>query len=847
LVYRIALSALGLTSLTFLFPKNLFRSARKVEDRTSGGAKVSSAGLKRWGLEPVLRVVVFLCSYGFILLAVFVLYSTVAGDNVSGYYDWREGLPSAAFHQDDFKKPVEAWMQIALDASGVTDSGGESVIGPPVLSALSTGWGPLATRLMAVREKYFHYDPNRVSKDEVDGWEIHEEFSIEQDRTIDAEIRAWGSLPWIVRLFPSLLQLGPGKPWSRDGYVVDYKSTWRLYYLNAMQHRSSVRLARRIAGAVLSDPYLYLDVPDAPPEAAPSDRESERNPDLKERYLARVKSFGTYKANAMSLATVDPTKPASQAAIRNNNRWALQLYLPESVRDRNDKVVFASIVWAEDQWTRLRIVLIAGALWMICCQVDVNSFSLQKFYRGHVIDSWVKTPSGKNAKRWLHQTMDTYRGYEYGKQTNRTLERRSPLLLINATLEGNRSLGEEPEFRYHIFTFSRIASGSGSTGHWLNGADGSRSLARRSDLDIGNIVATSGAFLSPGTIANPALSAILHLLNVQTGYWVYDPESFEARNLWVSLQFHLLQSLGVVHYWKNRFMLGDGAHVENLGLYVLLQRGCSLIVASDCSQEDLLEAADRRFDALVQVLQQAQVDGIEVSPFLNSRAYRHWLKTGNIPKDEGDCKDCRHRKLAGLDLMRPPDPTSSVSSLSPAASTPSADVKDKAISPAGSDAADAGTDFAQEHYLFAQIVYPDESRGLLVYLRPTLTGDEGDSLLHGAAGSRFPDDDPMDQFYTPAKMNTYRLLGRHIAVELMHDPVMRDALGRIAHGLPATNKPEHNKEHVTKEPCAPNCGGIDLSCIWNRQRTFRPPISPAEKISNGNCKTPAGSSNNLGL
>ena len=97
---------------------------------------------------------------------------------------------------------------------------------------------------------------------------------------------------------------------------------------------------------------------------------------------------------------------------------------------------------------------------------------------------------------------------------------------------------------------------------------------------------------------------------------------------------------------------------------------------------------------------------------------------------------------------------------------------------------------SQEHFVFARIKYPEGARGLLVYLRPTLNGDEGDALLHGAAGASFPDDDPMDQFYSPSKMNTYRLLGRHIAVKLMQDPVMERALDNLVKGKPIDSAPQ---------------------------------------------------------
>jgi hypothetical protein len=114
--------------------------------------------------------------------------------------------------------------------------------------------------------------------------------------------------------------------------------------------------------------------------------------------------------------------------------------------------------------------------------------------------------------------------------------------------------------------------------------------------------------------------------------------------------------------------------------------------------------------------------------------------------------------------------------------------------------------------------YPDGSEGLLVYLRPTLTGDEGDGLLHAAVGSTFPDDDPMDQFYAPAKMNTYRLLGRHIATELMHDPVMRAALDQFIKGERVVD----GRPNVPSPPC--DCreeDDCDVECEWRRQPRIR--------------------------
>ncbi len=810
-IIKATLSLLGVTSLAFFFPRNLFKSVRQIEDRAAG--RDQSVTPDRWrGWEPLLRVTVFLCSHGFILLVIFVLYGLVAHENVSGYNDWRESLPTAAFHRSDFRDADQAWDKIEYDATATasaTASASADALADTVARKRNY-WQPLAARLLTTRAS-----PN---------------LSIAHERALSVQIRALEALPWVVQVVPLVGSLGPEILWSDAGYQLN-PNFGRLYDAKSEREAIQDAVALRISDTVLNDSNLVTLFPSRAQQqalAGPDENLPDWYGDVWEKYHERALIL---KAERESLRTGSPTDQAAiAAAIRSNNRRGLELYLPHLIRDRvHDKIVYASVVWSQDQWTRFRIILVAGGIWLLCCAVDVNTFSLQKFYRGHVIDSWVRTPQRKGVYRWLHQTETTYRGADHrdrpADDSPQPATRRAPLLLINATLEGNRSLGDEPSLQDDIFSFSRVASGSGDTGHWPNQPDPRQSLARRSYLDIGNIVATSGAFLSPGNVANPALSAILHLLNIQTGYWVHDPGKFRNRTCRESLRFHFGQSLGFDFEGDSRFMLTDGAHVENLGLYVLLQRRCSLIIASDCGQEDPNDAAERRFDALVHVIQQAGIDGIEVGPFLNSWAYRHLLRTGEIQHDAPPRPDCRRTRATGLNLVRPPDkivpktsPTVPIVATPPPTPAPT----DRPLSPAGQEEAEAGAEFAREHYLFAQIIYPQNDpatgkpqTGLLVYLRPTLTGDEGDALLHGAADCRFPDDDPLDQFYTPSKMSTYRLLGRHVITELMRDPVMTAAFGQIFGGT----EPAVDAEHPA---CESSCQARRSSCVLNRQEAFRP-------------------------
>ena len=100
-----------------------------------------------------------------------------------------------------------------------------------------------------------------------------------------------------------------------------------------------------------------------------------------------------------------------------------------------------------------------------------------------------------------------------------------------------------------------------------------------------------------------------------------------------------------------------GAMSENLGLYGLLQRRCTLIVASDCSQEDRSQkpgSSVRRLDPGPPAGERRRRRGRSSSsearaPFGSSRA-----KGPSVDVDVDD-ESCRHKRLTGLHLVLPVD------------------------------------------------------------------------------------------------------------------------------------------------------------------------------------------------
>jgi len=69
---------------------------------------------------------------------------------------------------------------------------------------------------------------------------------------------------------------------------------------------------------------------------------------------------------------------------------------------------------------------------------------------------------------------------------------------------------------------------------------------------------------------------------------------------------------------------------------------------------------------------------------------------------------------------------------------------------------------ASRHLSMGHIRYPDKMDGILIYVKPILTGDEPIEVQNYAAvNSEFPHEATTDQFFSEAQFESYRLLGVH--------------------------------------------------------------------------------------
>jgi hypothetical protein len=276
----------------------------------------------------------------------------------------------------------------------------------------------------------------------------------------------------------------------------------------------------------------------------------------------------------------------------------------------------------------------------------------------------------------------------------------APFHLISATLN---LLGYRrgPE-RTWPFLFSSLYCGSEPTGYFR-----ARGCLGRFD-DLATVTAISGAALSPVQGDSLPLTFLMMLTNLRLGQWLPHPQNWGRLGWLLGWPTALCLALDALRDAEDRrtCFLTDGGHSENLGLWPLIQRRCKLIVVSDAGQDA----------------------GHTLEDFLKL------------------CRRIRlHHGVGFLDL-----------------------IEDR---PVDLRAIRLQSDFTSRYHFFVgRVRYPEGfmgaaagEEGYLIYVKPSLTRDEDNDLLHHFTDFRpFPHDPTAHQLFDQNKVESYRQLGFHI-------------------------------------------------------------------------------------
>ena len=371
-------------------------------------------------------------------------------------------------------------------------------------------------------------------------------------------------------------------------------------------------------------------------------------------------------------------------------------------------------------WIYLMTAAILFVTWLI---LNVNANSLHQLYRDRLGSAFLFRRNGMGAL----EGADHFSFSEI-------VPGASPYHLINAALNlpgsnfANRR-GRNADF----FIFSRRYVGSEATGY----VDTDLAEKATDGLNVGTAMAISGAAAAPnmGMASMRPLSATIALLNVRLGRWIRHPldivryaESNGFERWWrgTAGPRHLLSEAffksGAAiterkpgdKSWAGFLFLTDGGHIENLGIYELLRRRCSIIVAVDAEADPGYTS-----DSLIQLQRFARID-------LGTRIVMDWRPIGERTKEvsKGICS--------------------------------------------GSHTATQGP-----HVALGLIDYPPlaeggaRQRGVLIYIKSSLSGDENDYVMaYKARNPAFPQESTMEQLFSEEQFEAYRALGEHIGRRL---------------------------------------------------------------------------------
>ena len=203
-----------------------------------------------------------------------------------------------------------------------------------------------------------------------------------------------------------------------------------------------------------------------------------------------------------------------------------------------------------------------------------NILTVHRFYRDRIAEAYLGkiVKNGNNIK--LSELNPGKEARDWGA---------APYPLINTCLnvldKEDKSFPGSKTSDY--FLLSPLFCGSRLTGYTDSISTGYKHMS------LPTAVAISGAAVNPdmGTRTNRVLAFFMTLLNLRLGYWTFNPKPmFKSLITWWPY-YHVMELLSKTNTKRQWVNISDGGHIENLGIYELLERRCRLIIAIDASAD----------------------------------------------------------------------------------------------------------------------------------------------------------------------------------------------------------------------------------------------------------------------
>jgi hypothetical protein len=342
--------------------------------------------------------------------------------------------------------------------------------------------------------------------------------------------------------------------------------------------------------------------------------------------------------------------------------------------------------------------------------INVNTFSLHAMYKQRLIRAYLGASNS-------HRNPNLFTGFdENDNMAMSALTTHRPLHIVNMALNlvGGKNLAWQHR-KAESFTSTRLHTGGSRVGYRSSTEYGGKhSPSPRSHaISLGTAITVSGAAASPnmGYNSSPLLTIVMTLFNARLGWWLGNPAGtgthWKRSGPRIGVRPFLDEMFGRTDDESTWVYLSDGGHFDNLGLYELVLRRCAVIVVSDAGADHKCEYSD-----LGNAVRKIRVDlGISID----------------------------------FDAKMP-------------------------MSATGVPTPDA----SGHHCAIGHIRYSDHDPGapdgVLLYLKPFLSGDEPIDVQHYASeNDSFPHQSTSDQFFDEAQFESYRRLGLHIVERICRD------------------------------------------------------------------------------
>jgi predicted acylesterase/phospholipase RssA len=256
----------------------------------------------------------------------------------------------------------------------------------------------------------------------------------------------------------------------------------------------------------------------------------------------------------------------------------LRLFYPTYLRP----IRFANrpLVIGPDQWVRLWILLSSGVVFLFFGSViNFNGTSMHGFYRRCIQRAFLVRHANTDDDRehreiQLTQMSNTEEGYPYH--------------ILSGCVEVNTGSRGEP---IHLtgFQFAKLHCGGREIDFCKTDS------YRKGVMTLSSAAAVSGAAVSPTRIHYLLLKVMMTITNLRLGQWLPNPG--KSQDLSRPTFVPLLRIAAATLFSRDTLeqaliFVTDGGHYENLGLEVLLDRRCRLIIASDAGADPTFEFAD---------------------------------------------------------------------------------------------------------------------------------------------------------------------------------------------------------------------------------------------------------------